>query len=229
MLTRSPGTLQARFLAVIFHELRTPLTTIASFTESLDTDDLAPAERTLALAAVRRNTDRMLTLVEDLMVVSRLQTGDLDSVERPVDVPALLTAAVELLATREPHTYATLEAAAGPRLHADLQLLGELFYAVLGTVASGAADRSAKITAQVDAGCWVIRVCAPKGDELTDEDLMAGMLALPEPPHRRRSTAVWWLMAEAIATRHGGSVELTYSPATGPEAEVRLPLINPQG
>ena len=49
--------LEARFLAVISHELRTPLTTIASFTESLDTDDLAPSERSLALSAVRRNTE----------------------------------------------------------------------------------------------------------------------------------------------------------------------------
>ena len=54
------ATLEARFLAVISHELRTPLTTIASFAESLDTDDLAPGERSLALSAVRRNTERML-------------------------------------------------------------------------------------------------------------------------------------------------------------------------
>jgi signal transduction histidine kinase len=71
----SLATPQARFLAVISHELRTPLTTIASFTESLDAGDLAAADRSLALTAVRRNTERMLTLVDDLMVVSRLQTG----------------------------------------------------------------------------------------------------------------------------------------------------------
>ncbi len=73
--TLSGGALQPRFLTVISHELRTPLTTIASFTESLDTDDLAPDERSLALQAVRRNTDRMLTLVEDLMVVSGVRNS----------------------------------------------------------------------------------------------------------------------------------------------------------
>src|SRR3954470_12722376 len=88
--TLSGGALEARFLAVISHELRTPLTTIASFTESLDTDDLAPAERSLALSAVRRNTDRMLTLLDDLMVVSRLQTGDLPLSPARVDLPPLI-------------------------------------------------------------------------------------------------------------------------------------------
>jgi K+-sensing histidine kinase KdpD len=229
VLTRSPGTLQARFLAVISHELRTPLTTIASFTESLDTDDLAPAERSLALSAVRRNTDRMLALVEDLMVVSRLQTGDLEPFEQPVDVPALLAGAVERLATREPHTDATLDFTPGPPLNADRSMLGELFYAVLGTVASGAENRSATISAHAGPDGWVVTVSAPSGDELTDEHLMAGMLALAEPPHRRRSTAVWWLLAEAIATRHGGSVELSYDSSAGAAAEIRLPLINPTG
>jgi signal transduction histidine kinase len=57
-----PGSLEARFLAVISHEPRTPLTAIASFTESLAKDDLAPIGRSLALSAVRRNTDRMVTL-----------------------------------------------------------------------------------------------------------------------------------------------------------------------
>ena len=229
MFTRSPGPLQARFLAVISHELRTPLTTIASFTESLDTDDLAPDERSLALAAVRRNTDRMLILVEDLMVVSRLQTGDLELHLTQVDLPALIRGTAEQLASEEPHTAAGVTATPGPPISADGPLLGKLFYAVLGTVASGADDRSAEVTATANPDGWTVRVTAREAEELTDEHLMAGMLALPEPPYRRRSTALWMLLAEAIATRHGGSVELTFDPAAGAGAEIVLPLISPPG
>jgi K+-sensing histidine kinase KdpD len=216
-------TLEARFLAVISHELRTPLTTIASFTESLDTDDLAPDERSLALSAVRRNTERMLTLVDDLMVVSRLQTGDIALHPASVDLAAVIREAADLLAVREPHTAAVLTAADGPPVSADAALLRELFYSVLGTVASGAADRSAVISTSADGGWWTVTITARQAEQLTDEHLMAGMLAAPEPPYRRRSTALWMLLADAIATRHGGSVELTFDPATGAGATIRLP------
>jgi K+-sensing histidine kinase KdpD len=216
--------LEARFLAVISHELRTPLTTIASFAESLDADDLAPDERSLALAAVRRNTDRMLTLVDDLMVVSRLQSGDLALSRAPVEPAAVVAAAAELLAVREPHVDAALTAGAGPPLCADAPLLRDLFYAVIGTVASGAADRSATVRTAAGDGQWVVTVTACQAEQLTDEHLMAGLLAAPDPPYRRRSTALWMLLADAIATRHGGSVELTYDPATGAGARVRLPV-----
>ena len=227
MFTRSPGALQARFLAVIAHELRTPLTTIASFTESLDTDDLAPTERSLALAAVRRNTGRMVTLVDDLHVVSRLQTGDLELDLTPVDIAAVIRSAVDQLAVHEPHTAATMDVTPGPPFPADEQLLTKLFYAVLGTVASGAADRSAAISATADADRWTVRITARRADELTDESLLAGMLAIPEPPYRRRSTALWMLLADAIATRHGGGVELTFHPGSGAGAELTLPLAIP--
>ncbi|WP_199510354.1 sensor histidine kinase [Nucisporomicrobium flavum] len=219
--------LQARFLAVISHELRTPLTTIASFTESLDTDDLAPAERSVALAAVRRNTDRMLALVADLMVVSRLQTGDLALRPGPVRIGDVIQEAADLLASREPYTAATVRAGDGPPLSADAALLRDLFYAVIGTVASGAADRAATVSAVADASGWTVTVVARQAEKLTDEYLMAGMLADPEPPHRRRSTALWMLLAEAVAARHGGSVALTYDPATGAGAEIRLPQAIP--
>jgi K+-sensing histidine kinase KdpD len=224
-----PATLEARFLTVISHELRTPLTTIASFTESLDTDDLAPDERSLALAAVRRNTERMLTLVDDLMVVSRLQTGDLAIDPVALDLPAIIRAAADLLASREPHTAATVQATAGPPLSGDPALLLDLFYAVLGTVASGAADRSATVHTTAGPGAWTVTVTARQSEELTDEHLMAGMLAIPEPPHRRRSTALWMLLADAIVGRHGGSVRLTFDPAVGAGAEIRLPLAIPTG
>ncbi|WP_285685880.1 HAMP domain-containing sensor histidine kinase [Actinoplanes sp. NBRC 103695] len=216
--------LQARFLAVISHELRTPLTTIASFTESLDHDDLAPDERSLALSAVRRNTDRMLTLVDDLMVVSRLQTGDLALQPATVPLAPILREAVDLLAGREPHTAATLDIGAGPDPYADRPLLRDLFYAVLGTVASGAVDRSAAITASTVDDGWTITIVARQAEPFTDESLMAGMLAAPEPPHRRRSTALWMLLADAIAGRHGGSVELTNDTEAGTGARIQLPL-----
>ncbi|MFI7541332.1 sensor histidine kinase [Actinoplanes sp. NPDC049599] len=221
--TLSGGALQPRFLTVISHELRTPLTTIASFTESLDTDDLAAAERSVALAAVRRNTERMLTLVEDLMLVTRLQTGDLELRPSEVDPGALVREAAELLAGREPYTAATVRADPGPPIMADAALLRDLFYAVVGTVASGAADRSATVHAVAGPAGWTVLVTARQAEQLTDEHLMAGMLATPEPPHRRRSTAVWMLLAEAIAARHGGSVRLTFDPETGAGAEIALP------
>jgi len=216
--------LQARFLAVISHELRTPLTTIASFTESLDADDLAPAERSLVVSAVRRNTDRMLALVDDLMVVSRLQTGDLELRPTRADPVALIRTAADLLATAAPPVAATLDSGGGPPVTADEQLLGDLFYAVLGTVAGGAADRAVAVTASADTDRWTITVTAQQAEQLTDEHLMAEMLMIPRPPHRRRSTALWMLLAESIAARHGGSVELTYDPRVGAGALIRLPL-----
>lgn len=218
---------QARFLAVISHELRTPLTTIASFTESLDTDDLAPAERSVALTAVRRNTGRMLALVGDLMVVSRLQTGDLELRPERVDLAATIRAAAALLASREPFTATAVETPDGPPLTADPALLRDLFYAVIGTVASGAADRSATVRAEPGPGAWTVTVSAPTAEPLTDEALMAGMLADPEPPHRRRSTALWLLLAEAIADRHGGSVVPEHARGAGAKARIHLPLAIP--
>jgi K+-sensing histidine kinase KdpD len=178
---------------------------------------------------VRRNTERMLTLVEDLMVVSRLQTGDLELYPAPVDLARLVREAAGRLAVREPGASAALHAAAGPPLSADEPLLRDLLYAVLGTVAGGAADRSAAVSASADAGRWTVTVTARQAEELTDERLMAGQLAIPEPPYRRRSTALWMLLADAIARAHGGSVELTYDPTTGAGAQIRLPLVIPTG
>jgi signal transduction histidine kinase len=225
----SGGALQPRFLTVISHELRTPLTTIASFTESLDADDLAPTERSVALAAVRRNTERMLALVEDLMLVTRLQTGDLELRPGPADLGELIRQAVALLAGREPYTAASVQVSEGPPVSVDAPLIRDLCYAVIGTVASGAADRSATVSATSGPVGWTVRVTARQAEQLTDEHLMAGMLATPDPPHRRRSTAVWMLLAEAIAARHGGSVNLTFTPETGAGAEIDLPLTIPPG
>ena len=74
-------------------------------------------------------------------------------------------------------TAATVRAGTGPPVTADAGLLRDLLYAVVGTVASGAADRSATVHAESGPAGWTVLVTARQAEQLTDEHLMAGMLA----------------------------------------------------
>lgn len=77
------------FVANVSHELRTPLTVMIGFLETvMDTQDLAPlVSRQLGL--VMAQTRRMQRLVEDLLTLSRLESGDNPVSDDPVDVVAL--------------------------------------------------------------------------------------------------------------------------------------------
>jgi len=80
------------FVAITSHELRTPLAGIRGFVEMLvrRAETLSPAERDEFLQIVLTQTDRLIRIVDDLLVVSRIE-GDalvLEPVE--VDVRAML-------------------------------------------------------------------------------------------------------------------------------------------
>ena len=64
------------FVANASHELRTPLTSIRGFVEALEDgakDEPGTAER--FLGKIRTHADRMAALVEDLLELSRLESG----------------------------------------------------------------------------------------------------------------------------------------------------------
>ena len=78
-----------QFVADASHELRTPLTTIAGYTELARSrpDDKAAADT--ALAKVEEESGRMTALVEDLLLLARLDSGR-PLVSEPVDLTRLL-------------------------------------------------------------------------------------------------------------------------------------------
>jgi signal transduction histidine kinase len=87
------------FVAITSHELRTPLAGIRGFVEMLvrRAGELTPAQRDEFLEIVLTQTDRLIRIVDDLLVVSRIE-GDalvLEPVE--VDVRALLASVVTAL------------------------------------------------------------------------------------------------------------------------------------
>ena len=71
------------FLAGVSHELRTPLASIRGYLEILLADGFDPETSQRFLAVMQRNSDRLLRLIDDLLMVARLNEGgmDLDLVE----------------------------------------------------------------------------------------------------------------------------------------------------
>ncbi len=65
------------FVANASHELRTPLTSIRGFVEALEDGALQEPERASRfLGKIRTHADRMAALVEDLLELSRLESGE---------------------------------------------------------------------------------------------------------------------------------------------------------
>ncbi|GIX25064.1 MULTISPECIES: phosphate regulon sensor histidine kinase PhoR [Caldimonas] len=63
------------FVANVSHEIRTPLTVLAGFIETLTNLPLTDAERTRVLGLMAQQTERMQTLVSDLLTLARLEGG----------------------------------------------------------------------------------------------------------------------------------------------------------
>ncbi len=83
-------TMRRDFIANVSHELRTPLTVVGGFLESLqDYTELSPAERAHIFGLMADQTARMRRLVDDLLMLSRLESAANPLQEERVDVPAL--------------------------------------------------------------------------------------------------------------------------------------------
>jgi PAS domain S-box-containing protein len=75
---RSVDRMKDEFVALVSHELRTPLTSIRGYLELvMDDAEQLPAEALDYLEIVGRNTDRLLHLVGDLLLVAQAEAGKL--------------------------------------------------------------------------------------------------------------------------------------------------------
>jgi signal transduction histidine kinase/ActR/RegA family two-component response regulator len=83
------------FLAVVSHELRTPLGAILIWTQLLRGSDGEQATDDRALDMIERSARSLAQLIDDLLDVSRMVTGKLRVERRPMDVVAVVAAAVE--------------------------------------------------------------------------------------------------------------------------------------
>ncbi|HEY0006248.1 MAG TPA: ATP-binding protein [Pyrinomonadaceae bacterium] len=85
------------FLATLSHELRTPLTAILGWAIMLRTDSFDRETTMRALETIERNARAQTQIVEDVLDVSRIITGNLRLDIRPVEISSVIEASIETI------------------------------------------------------------------------------------------------------------------------------------
>ncbi|BFU46304.1 ATP-binding protein [Krasilnikovia sp. MM14-A1004] len=219
------------YLHLVGHELRTPLTVIAAYIELLEEADPATtlADAAPMTAAIRRGSDRLRRLVEALLDLSALDSGQAEIRRAPTDLADVVAAAVDRARPAADAAHETIDTC----LPADLMITGDrerlgqmvtelLTNAITFTAAGGRVE--VRLTRGED---WADLTVADTGTgipederphvfqrfyrgQITTERAIAGAgLGLP--------------VAQLIAQRHHGEITLLPSDA-GTTMCVRLPL-----
>jgi len=102
-------TVRRDFVANVSHELRTPLTVIGGFAETLLDESLPNEQRQQFARTVLANTQRMQRIVDDLLDLSRIESGGWKPNPSRVDVRALASDALAAAEERRPNKPVTLD------------------------------------------------------------------------------------------------------------------------
>jgi len=86
--------LKTAFLANMSHEIRTPLNAIVGFSSVLVSDDSSPAEKAQYCDIIQKNSDLLLHLINDILDISRMESGKIKFVWEECDVVELCQTAL---------------------------------------------------------------------------------------------------------------------------------------
>ncbi|HEX6909386.1 MAG TPA: histidine kinase dimerization/phospho-acceptor domain-containing protein, partial [Longimicrobium sp.] len=123
------------FVANASHELKTPLTAIRGFAETLLDPDLPPPLRAQFTETVKANADRLQRIVDDLLDLSRIETGGWRVQPEIVSIPEIAGEAWDALADAAERKRARVEVHVPHEcefVHADPSALRQIFSNLLG-------------------------------------------------------------------------------------------------
>ncbi|MDA8346233.1 MAG: ATP-binding protein [Thermaerobacter sp.] len=120
------------FLSRMSHELRTPLNAILGFAQLLEMSELAPDDRE-SVEFIARGGRHLLALMNDLLDVSRIETGRLQLSPEPVQAAAAVEGAMPLVAQQAARRSVeiTMQGTASDAVLADRQRLRQVLLNLL--------------------------------------------------------------------------------------------------
>jgi two-component system OmpR family sensor kinase len=217
-----------RFLAQASHELRTPLASIRGYSELFRRGARdRPEDLELAMRRIEQEAARMGVLVEELLLLARLDEGR--PLEREsVDLAHVAADAVADARVTDPERTIALEAPAPVVVAGDEARLRQLVAnLVVNALQHAGAKAHVKVVVTTDDGRAQLEV-SDDGIGMTDDvrdRAFEPFYRSTVSRHGGEGTAGLGLsIVAAIAAAHGGDVEVETSPGTGTRFRVHLPL-----
>ena len=227
---RKNDEMRKEFVANVSHELRTPLTNVRSYAETLrDNDDVPREMENNFLDIIISEVDRMTHIVQDLLTLSRLDSGRAELKMARFSLREALDSvcrAVELEARRRGHTLVRSYGETLPMVTGDRSRLEQVMMNVVGNAIKYTPDGG---TITVDAGIqggnvWIEVSDTGIGIPAKDKERIFDRFYRVDKARSRESggTGLGLSIAREIVLRHKGAIRL--APHDGPGTTVRIEL-----
>jgi len=220
------------FVANVSHELRTPLTAIRGYVEALqDGGKDTPEELDRFLDIIRAHADRLNLIITDLLLLSKIEFGQIPLKQEPVALTGLIDRTVGLLrhlVEHKQHTVVVNIPADLPPILGDEERLGQVFSNLL--------DNAIKYTPENG----TITISAVAGEKFVEASVVDTGIGIPPQDLPRiferfyrvdkaRSrelggTGLGLAIVKHLVEGHGGSVSADSRPSHGTQFRVRLPM-----
>lgn len=226
---RELDTLKNEFVGVVAHDLRSPMTVIAGYVDTVIQrwDVLSDDMKRDLLDVASRNTKRLSVLVEDVLQVARIESGDFPYEIAPFDLGVLVHRTVGEMSAARPDrpvvadVPASLPAALGDE---DRQ------WRVLTNLVSNAQKFSppdAPVVVSVRPQESFLEVCvADRGPGIPEEDLprLFGKFArLASAPGGEKGTGLGLYICKALVEAQGGTIGVTSRVGEGTTLRYTVP------
>ena len=214
-------------IAVLAHDIKGPLTSIVGFAELLEEGYLEGDGATDAARTIRSNAQRLATLANDVLALSRVEHGELEIADERVDLAEILQNAVELHgAERAIHFDRGVDEAP---VRGDADRLRQVFDNVIRNAikySPGGNPVELSLQAANDTYCVDVR---DRGIGVPADELPKLFERFSRATNARKAkiqgTGIGLFIVKMIVERHGGTVGVQSAVGEGSTFSVTLPKI----
>lgn len=216
------------FISTVSHELRTPLTAIKGWTETLRD---APADETQlffsGLRVISDETERLYSLVEDLLDFSKIESGRMSLRLTMIDVLAELDMAVYVFKDRAEREgikiiYESPDFTAP--MMGDADRLKQVFVNILDNAVKYSSVGSVITVNAVMKDSDLIVSVQDNGCGISEKDLPHIKEKFYKSNLAVKGSGIGLAVSDEIISRHGGALDISSSLGVGTLVVVRLPL-----